>query len=181
MRQLTLLFELTLCIEIMFNLKKFFAALVIALTGISYAQASEFAGPYAGFKIGQNWSDASGVINKSTHSTTFPGLTAGYGFDVSRFVIGPELFADFHHGSTTYKDGGVDLKFGMPFNNVVMPYARLGVTGGWPNVRLHGGLGIEYKFMKKASVAAEWTADSSSHDGTKRHNDSVTIGFHYYF
>jgi outer membrane immunogenic protein len=166
--------------EIMFNLKKFFAALVIALTGISCAQASEFAGPYAGLKIGQNWSDASGVINKGTHSTTFPGLTAGYGFDVSRFVIGPEVFADFHHGSSTYKDGGVDLKFGMPFN-LVMPYARLGVTGTWPNARVHGGLGVEYKFMKKASVAAEWTADSSSHDGTKRRNDSLTIGFHYYF
>ncbi len=55
----------------MSNLKKFFAALVIVLTGISCAQASEFAGPYAGVKVGENWSDASGVVNKSSHAT-FP-------------------------------------------------------------------------------------------------------------
>jgi outer membrane immunogenic protein len=164
----------------MSNLKKFFAALVIAVTGISCAQASEFAGPYAGFKLGENWSDASGVVNTASHSTTFPGLTAGYGFDVKQFMIGAEVFADFHHGSTTYKDGGVDLKVGIPFNTI-MPYARLGVTGSWPNARLHGGLGVEYKFMKQFSVAAEWTADSSSHDGTKRNNDSFTVGLHYYF
>jgi outer membrane immunogenic protein len=73
----------------------------------------------------ENWSDASGVVNTASHSTTFPGLTAGYGFDVKQFMIGAEVFADFHHGSTTYKDGGVDLKVGIPFNTV-MPYARLG-------------------------------------------------------
>ena len=164
----------------MSNLKKFFAAMFIALTGLSCAQASEFAGPYAGVKVGENWSGASGVVNKSSHATFFPGLTAGYGFDVKRFVIGAEVFADFHHGSTTYKDGGIDLKFGMPFNTI-MPYARLGMTGSWPNARLHGGLGVEYKFAKQFSVAAEWTADSSSHDGTKRRNDSMTVGVHYYF
>jgi outer membrane immunogenic protein len=87
----------------MSNLKKFFAALVIALTGLSCAQASEFAGPYAGVKAGENWSEASGVVNKSSHATFFPGLTAGYGFDVKQFVIGAEVFADFHHSSTTYK------------------------------------------------------------------------------
>ncbi len=119
-------------------------------------------------------------MNVRSHATTFPGLTAGYGFDVKQFVIGAEVFADFHHGSTTFKDGGVDLKFGMPFNTV-MPYARLGMTGTWPNARLHGGLGVEYKFVKQFSVAAEWTADSSRHDGTKRRNDSVTVGVHYYF
>jgi outer membrane immunogenic protein len=164
----------------MSNLKKFFAALVVALTSISCAQASEFAGPYAGVKVGENWSDASGVINKPSHATTFPGLTAGYNFDVKQFVVGAEVFADFHHGSSTYKDGGVDLKVGMPFN-LVMPYARIGVTGTWPNARLHGGLGVEYKFAKQFSVAGEWTADSCSHDGTKRSNNSITVGVHYHF
>jgi outer membrane immunogenic protein len=55
---------------------KFCAALVISLTGISCAQASEFAGPfagpYAGIKLGENWSDAFGVINKPSHATFFP-------------------------------------------------------------------------------------------------------------
>jgi outer membrane immunogenic protein len=68
----------------------------------------------------------------------------------------------------------------MPFNTI-MPYARLGLTGTWPNARLHGGLGVGYKFVKQFSVEAEWTADSSSHDRTKRRNDSVTVGVHYYF
>jgi outer membrane immunogenic protein len=166
MWQLTLLFDLMLCINLHVQLKKFCAALVISLTGISCAQASEFAGPYAGIKLGENWSDASGVINKPSHATFFPGLTAGYGFDVKQFVIGAEVFADFHHGSTAYRDAGVDLKVGMPFNTI-MPYARLGMTGTWPNARLHGGLGVEYKFMKQLSVAAEWTADSNSREGAK--------------
>ena len=164
----------------MFNFKNLFAALVIAVTGLSAAQASEFSGPYAGLKVGENWSDASGVVNVGSHASTFLGLTAGYNFDVSRFVIGAEAFADFHHSSTTYKDGGVDAKLGMPFNSV-MPYVRLGVTGSWPNARFHTGLGIEYKFIKQASLALEWTADQSKHDGTTRHNDSVTLGVHYFF
>ena len=97
--------------------------------------------------MGKDWSDASGVVNTAPHSTTFPGLTAGYGYDVKQFMIGAEVFADFHHGSTTYKDEGVDRKVGVPFN-MIMPYARLGVTESWPNARLYEGLGAEYKFMK---------------------------------
>jgi outer membrane immunogenic protein len=121
------------------------------------------------------------ALSTSRPSHVFPpGLTAGYGFDVKQFVIGAEVLADFHHGSTFYKDAGVDLKVGMPFNTI-MPYARLGMTGPWPNARFHGGLGVEYKFMKKVSVAAEWTADSSSREGTRRSNNSVTVGVHYYF
>ena len=91
-----------------------------------------------------------------------------------------EAFADLHDDSTTYKDGGVDLKFGMPIN-AFMPYARLGATGNWPNTRFHGGLGIECKLIKNASIAAEWTTDTSSHEGTKRRNDSATFGVHFYF
>jgi outer membrane immunogenic protein len=164
----------------MSKLKTLTAALVVSMMGVAGVQASEFAGPYAGVKIGENWSDASGVINTSTSSTTFFGLVAGYNFDVSNFVVGAEAFGDFHNASTTYKDAGLDAKFGMPFNHL-MPYARIGFTGTWPNARLHYGLGLEYKFTKNISVAGEWTADSSTHDGTKRRNDSATIGVHYYF
>ncbi|WP_346730286.1 porin family protein [Caballeronia sp. dw_276] len=179
-RQLILLFDSTLCIHVMFNFKRIFAALVITLTGLSAAQASEFSGPYAGLKVGENWSDASGVVNVGSHASTFLGLTAGYNFDVSSFVIGAEAFADFHNSSTTYKDAGIDAKLGLPFNTV-MPYVRLGATGSWPNVRFHTGLGVEYKFIKQASLALEWTADQSKHDGTTRHNNSVTLGVHYFF
>ncbi|OXC71866.1 hypothetical protein BSU04_44500 [Caballeronia sordidicola] len=38
-------------------------------------------------------------------------------------MIGVEVFADFHRGSTACKDGGGNLKVGMPFNTI-MPYAR---------------------------------------------------------
>jgi outer membrane immunogenic protein len=164
----------------MSNLKKLVASLVLALTGIAGVHASEFAGPYAGIKLGENWSDASGNLNVASHGTTFLGLTAGYNFDVQNFVIGAEGFADFHNGSTTYKDAGVDARIGVPINHL-MPYARLGFTGTWPNARLHGGLGLEYKFARNLSIAGEWTADTSSRDGTKRSNNSVTIGVHYFF
>ncbi len=96
-------------------------------------------------------------------------------------MIGAEGFADFTNGSTTYKDAEcLDAKIGVPMNNL-MPYARLGFTGTWPNARLHGGLGLEYMFAKNVSVAGEWTTDTSSRDGTKRSNNSVTVGVHYFF
>ena len=142
--------------------------------------ANQFAGPYLGFKLGVNNSDASGVINKASHSTVFPGFTAGYNFAVDRFVLGAEVFADLHHGSTTYKDGGIDAKFGMPFNQF-MPYARVGVTTDWPSVRLHWGLGVEYKFARHVSAVGEWTTDTSNLNGTKRTNNSFTIGLQYHF
>ena len=142
--------------------------------------ASQFAGPYLGFKLGVNTSNASGNIYKSSHTTVFPGFTAGYNFDVNRFVVGAEIFADLHHGSVTFKDAGIDAKIGMPFNQW-MPYARVGFTGDEPDTRLHWGLGIEYKFSKRVSAVGEWTTDSSNCDGTKRKNNSVTIGVQYHF
>ncbi|MBW8835207.1 MAG: porin family protein, partial [Burkholderia sp.] len=89
------------------------AASVVLLSQLPCAQAapqagaSQFAGPYVGFKLGVNNSDASGAFNKASHNTVFPGFTAGYNFDVQRFVVGAEAFADLHHGSTTFKDAGI--------------------------------------------------------------------------
>ena len=144
------------------------------------AGASQFAGPYVGFKLGVNNSDASGAFNKASHNTVFPGFTAGYNFDVQRFVVGAEAFADLHHGSTTFKDAGIDAKFGMPFNQF-MPYIRAGFTGDDPDTRFHWGLGVDYKFAEHVSAVAEWTTDSSHHDGTKRTNNSFTVGVQYHF
>ncbi|SAK62724.1 hypothetical protein AWB79_02907 [Caballeronia hypogeia] len=142
---------------------------------------SQFAGPYVGAKFGVNWSDITGPNPKSTHTTFFPGIVAGVNYDVDRFVVGVEGFMDFHGGSTTKKDGGIDLKLGMPVNGNIMPYARIGFTGTWPDTRLHYGGGVEYKFAKNWSVAAEYTGDTSSYQGGRRHNDSLTAGLHYYF
>ncbi|SAK80567.1 hypothetical protein AWB77_03970 [Caballeronia fortuita] len=142
---------------------------------------SQFAGPYVGAKLGANWSDSTGQNPRSTHLTFFPGLVAGVNYDVDRFVVGFEGFMDFHAGSTTRKDGGIDLKFGMPVNGNIMPYGRIGFTGTWPDTRLHYGAGVEYKFQRNWSVAAEYTGDSANYQGGHRRNDSLTVGVHYYF
>jgi outer membrane immunogenic protein len=90
------------------------------------------------------------------------------------------VFTDFHHGSATGKDGGLDAKVGVPVGKL-MPYARLGFTGSWPDTRLHGGLGVEYKLSSQFGLAGEWTADTSRSSGTKRRNDSFTVGLNYHF
>ncbi|WP_434107815.1 outer membrane beta-barrel protein [Paraburkholderia caffeinilytica] len=163
------------------------AATIVLLSNLAHAQfatpqaaADQFAGPYVGVKLGLNNSNASGVVSKASHNTVFPGFTAGYNFNVDRFILGAEAFADLHHGSSTYKDGGIDAKFGMPFNQI-MPYARVGFTSSWPENRLHWGLGVEYKFARHVSAVGEWTTDFSNQDGTKRRNNSFTIGMQYHF
>ena len=161
------------------KLKKWIAPLVLVAAGVAHAQASDFAGPYAGIKFGVDFSHATGV-DSGDKTVPFPGLLGGYNWDVNNFVVGAEVFADFHNQAATKKDGGIDAKVGIPFNHV-MPYARLGITTFWPNTRLHYGLGVEYKFAKNLSVAGEWTADTANTDGTKRSNNSLTIGMHYYF
>lgn len=175
--------------------KKLFGILIISLAScmslahadapakpFDYATGSSslFAGPYAGFKVGANISNASGAVNKPTHTTLFPGLTLGYGVDVGSLMIGAEAFADFHHGSATFKDGGVDAKIGMPIGRI-MPYARAGFTVDWPSTRPHWGLGAEYAVTRNLGVAAEWTADHASSKNTSWNNNSFTVGVHYYF
>ncbi|MDR5831565.1 porin family protein [Caballeronia sp. LP006] len=166
----------------MVSIKKVAAPLFVSLLGIASAHASEFSGPFVGAKLGLNFSDATGHdFEESTHTTFFPGLTAGYNVDVNQFVVGVEGFADLHAGSTTKKDGGIDVKVGMPIDGNIMPYARVGFTGTWPDTRLHYGAGVEYKFAKQWSVAGEYTADTAHFDGGHRRNDSLTVGVHYYF
>jgi outer membrane immunogenic protein len=167
----------------------FFNLLLLAGISDAYAQDlqfqpqpfhSEFAGPYVGIKLGENWSNASGAINIGTHASTFFGAMAGYGFDIGHLVLGAEAFADFHNNSTTNDDGGMDVRIGIPLNKI-MPYARVGFTGIEPNTRFHGGLGIEYALYKNIHVNVEWTADTSNSNGIKRKSNSVTLGLTYYF
>ncbi|WP_244815734.1 porin family protein [Caballeronia sp. Lep1P3] len=164
------------------SIRKFFAPLLVSLLSATTIHASEFAGPYVGAKLGVNRSDATGNhYQTSGQATFFPGIVAGYGFDVDRFVLGVEGFADFHSRSTTKNDAGVDVRFGMPLDGNVMPYARIGATGSWPDTRLHYGAGLEYKIRQHWSVAVEYTGDTSHYDGGHRRNDSLTAGVHYIF
>lgn len=71
--EINVAFDLKYVLILKFNFKKFLAALVIALTGISCSQASEFAaGPTL---LASKWgdrSDASGVINVESHAGASP-------------------------------------------------------------------------------------------------------------
>ncbi|WP_245641406.1 porin family protein [Paraburkholderia bannensis] len=157
------------------------APVAAPLAGASFASSgSLFSGPYAGFKVGANVSNASGAYSKPTHTTVFPGFTLGYGFDVGSLMIGAEAFADLHHGSATFKDGGFDAKIGMPIGQI-MPYARMGLTLDWPAARPHWGVGVEYAVTRNLGVAAEWTGDHSNSKNTNWNNNSFTLGMHYYF
>ncbi|KMZ13070.1 hypothetical protein BHUM_00441 [Candidatus Burkholderia humilis] len=164
----------------MTSIKKAVLPLILALAGVTQVQASEFAGAFVGAKAGLNWSDATGHTYESTHTTGFPGLTIGYNYDLAPVLVGIEGFADFHGGSTTKKDAGIDAKLGLPLNHV-MPYARIGFMGTWPDTCLHYGVGAEYKFAKQWSVAGEWTVDRAHYDGGHRQNNSLTVGMHYFF
>jgi outer membrane immunogenic protein len=91
--------------------KTFLAGMALAASALAHAQPTQqqliddFSGPYIGAKVGVNVSSASGSIDKPSHTTFFPGLVAGYGFNVGPVVLDAEVFTDFHHGSTTFKDG----------------------------------------------------------------------------
>ena len=152
---------------------------LLKLMGV-YGPHSQFAGPFVGVKFGPNWSNISGDNGRS-HTTWFPGVVAGVNYDVGSVVLGLEGFADFHGGSVTKKDGGLDVKFGMPVNGNIMPYARVGFTTSWPTTRVHYGAGVEYKFAKNWSVAGEYTGDTTSYRGSNWNNNSLTVGVHYYF
>ena len=75
------------------------------------------------------------------------------------------------HNSTFF---GLTAEYNFDVANHLTPYARLGFTGTWPNARPHGGSGLEYKFTGNVGVGGEWTSAESSHDVSRRHNNSPT-------
>jgi outer membrane immunogenic protein len=75
------------------------------------------------------------------------------------------------HNSTFF---GLPAEYNFDVANHLTPYARLGFTGTWPNARPHGGSGLEYKFTGNVGVGGEWTSAESSHDVSRRHNNSPT-------
>lgn len=151
--------------------------MVIALASTVTAQASEFAGGYLGGKVGYN---KNSPATSSTSNKIYPGLEAGYGWDTGSVLVGIDGFYDGHSKSITDEDYGADVKLGLPMNKV-LPYVKLGVAGSDPGTRVHGGLGIEYKFAPQWSVAGEWTTDRKTVNSVKNKNSNISIGINYYF
>lgn len=169
-------------------------ALSALLSAMTSTQASEFDGGFIGARIGSNHSDISGPAAAGGKSTTTYGLDGGYNWDMQHYLLGVDVFADANskadHGAVNYGSNayGVDAKLGLP-SGKWMPYGRLGYsqtngTGSASAISggdLHGGLGIEYKFMPNWGVNAEWARSAAKTNGSKLSNDNFTIGLHYYF
>jgi len=153
-------------------------AVSAALLSMSAVQASEFKGAYAGLNAGVNHSKI-GTI--SAANKFYPGLQAGYNWDMtSNVLLGVEGFVDGHSKSVTGKDAGIDAKLGYTMGKF-MPYARLGAAATTPGTRVHGGLGLEYKFAPSWSALAEVTADMKKVNGLAQRNTNFAIGVNYYY
>lgn len=152
-------------------------AVASVLLGSVAAHASEFSGSYLGGKIGYNENRPS---TSSTSDKAFPGLQGGHGWDKGEWLLGIEGFYDHHTKSVTGRDYGADLKIGLPADKL-MPYAKLGLAGSNPGTRLHGGVGIEYKFAPQWSVLGEWMLDTKSVNSVDQKNNNFSVGLNYYF
>jgi hypothetical protein len=151
-------------------------ALAAALLSMTAAQASEFKHGYLDGKVGYN---TSSPATNYTSNEFYPGLEAGYGWDIDNVLLGVDGFVDWHPKSVTYRDYGADVKLGFPMD-LFMPYAKLGVTGSWPGNRVNGALGIEYKFGRRWSVVGELFADSKTVNGQAYKNSNISVGVSYY-
>ncbi|MDH2917941.1 MAG: OmpA family protein [Sideroxydans sp.] len=153
-------------------------AVTAALLSMSAVQASEFKGAYIGANVGINHSKIGTV---SAANKFYPGVQAGYNWDLtSNVLLGVEGFVDGHSKSVTGNDAGIDAKLGYTMGNF-MPYARLGAAATTPGTRVHGGLGLEYKFAPSWSALAEVTADMKKVTGVAQRNTNFAIGVNYYF
>jgi opacity protein-like surface antigen len=147
-------------------------AVAAALLSMTAAQASEFSGAYISGKIGYN---TSSPTTNHTINQLYPGLEAGYGWDIGSVLLGVDGFADWHTNSITGDDYGGDVKLGFPMGEF-MPYAKLGETGGGPGIRDNFALGFEYKLDTLWSVASELFADSININGLTERNINISVG-----
>lgn len=157
-------------------------AVTAALLSMSAVQASEFKGAYIGANVGMNHSKLGAV---SAPNKFYPGVQAGYNWDVtSNVLLGVEGFVDGHNKGVTNTDSGIDAKLGYTMGKF-MPYARLGAAATSPGTRVHGGLGLEYKFAPSWSVFGEMTADRKKANvaavDTTARNTNYALGVNYYF
>ncbi len=154
-------------------------ALATAFLAMSAAQASEFKGAYLGADVGYNTNSKSNSL-AAAQNKGYLGAQAGYNWDVSNWVVGAVVSYDAHSKSVTASDANLDAKLGYAMGNL-MPYAKLGAAFTTPNTRVHGGLGLEYKFAPQWSAFGEWTADSSTYQNDKYKNSNIALGINYYF
>lgn len=152
--------------------------LAAALLSMAAANASEFKGAYVGGNIAYNKNTPTST---TTSNKAYLGLQAGYNWEMNNnIVLGLEGFVDGHSKSVTSNDAGIDAKAGYVMGNL-MPYARLGAAATQPGTRVHGGLGLEYKFAPQWSMFGEVTSDSKSVNSVTQKNTNVGVGVNYYF
>ena len=156
-------------------------AVLSAMFSLANADASDFAGAYAGANISADRSALKDATNTTTTKNVgYLGLGAGYNWDIKSIVLGLNGFADFHKKAYSGNDYGFDAKLGVPLGRW-MPYAKLGVVGTDPGARAHGGLGLEFKLADSLSLTGEWTTDRKSKDGINYKNNDFGLGLNYYF
>lgn len=152
-------------------------AAALCLLVAADAHAGEFGGFYAGVDAGANLSTATSQVDRKS---AFAGAVAGYNWEFQRYLVGVNGFYDAHGQAYTGKDAGLDIRLGLPLSSW-LPYVKLGAAGTSPGARVHGGLGVEYKFAASWSVNGEWTADSKSSGPVTYNNNNFAIGVSYHF
>lgn len=156
---------------------KMSATLVFVLLCTTSVPAMAFEGAYLGGKIGYN---SSNPASSRTSDEAYLGGDAGYVWNQGDVLLGLDAFADNHRKSATGRDLGVDVKLGFR-SDKFMPYIRLGLVGTKPGTRVHGGLGLEYKFDPHWSVVGEWTGDTKTVNSIDQTNSNISFGLNYYF
>ena len=137
---------------------------------------TEFDGIYAGIDGVRNKSMMTGRPDRFSNSV---GYVAGYNWDMEGYLLGINGFYDRHSLSYTRRDGGVDLKLGMPRGSF-MPYAKLGIATSDPGTRPHGGIGIEYKLSYIFSLSVELNSDVWKGSTVTYKNTNLAIGLNLY-
>jgi outer membrane protein OmpA-like peptidoglycan-associated protein len=152
-------------------------AVSMAILPLADANASNFAGGYVNANISV---DRSVMTGENSKNVGYPGLGAGYNWDMRSIVLGFYGFGDLHKKAYTGTDNGFDAKLGVPVGRW-MPYAKLGFAGTDPGTRAHGGLGMEFKLANNWAFTGEWTTDRKTKEGINYKNNDFGIGLNYYF
>src|ERR1017187_1644252 len=110
-------------------MKRRLITLLVVISAMTGARASEFDGGFLGGRIGANRTGISGAAAVNPIDATVYGIEGGYNWDRRRYTLGVDAFMDSNssvnnHGSSVY---GLDVKLGLP-KGKWLPYARLGYS-----------------------------------------------------